>query len=172
MTDWGPYNYHDSEVRKDREVKETCRCQVAHNGRVLDAAKLNRLPDGRISNPSTPGQALTTPPLGSDGVFIYAIDQDGNLRMASDGGKREFNRDAVKHETLFHNANVIASGELQFEAGTIIGINDASGSYGTRGELDLNPRFARHVLKALQDHLIPFSDQVKSDLERLSQDVN
>jgi len=56
---------------------------------------------------------------------------------------------AVKHETLFHNGDVLAAGELEVRRGIIVGLNDHSGSYGTYGKLDSDPAFAAAVVRAL-----------------------
>ena len=49
----------------------------------------------------------------------------------------------MKHETLFHNANVEAAGEVSFLMGRVSGINDHSGSYRTFGMLASDLKFRR-----------------------------
>jgi hypothetical protein len=61
----------------------------------------------------------------------------------------------VKHETLFHNADVRAAGELSVVDGIIVAVNDFSGSYRTAGKLDTDRRFAEAVLTAIDRASIP-----------------
>jgi hypothetical protein len=74
---------------------------------------------------------------------IYAVSTTLVVHIAFDGVRGA--TDAVKHETLFHNANVAAAGEVSFVMGRVSNLNDHSGSYGTFGKLASDPAFARAV---------------------------
>ena len=101
------------------------------------------------------GTPLTSPPLQQYGEsYIFAVNLDYRLRIATDGGSRQSdNRNLVKHETLFHNADVRAAGEIEFREGVVVGLNSESGSYNQLGEdlLETDPSFSAAVLRALQD---------------------
>jgi hypothetical protein len=94
--------------------------------------------------------------------FIFAVSQNFEIRIALDHLRAVDN--AVKHETLFHNANVLAAGEIYFEEGVVIDINDRSGSYRTLGMLN-TPDFARAVLTAFRQNGIPMSESLEGFLE-------
>ncbi len=47
-------------------------------------------------------------------------------------------------------------------------MNDFSGSYGTRGEMETNPAFANAVLSALQKQNLPVDDLFLQELNNLS----
>jgi hypothetical protein len=70
----------------------------------------------------------------------------------------------VKHETLFHNANVAAAGEVSFVMGRLASINDHSGSYGTFGELESDPAFARAVRLGFSRTLVLMNDSVPENI--------
>jgi hypothetical protein len=86
------------------------------------------------------------------------------MNVSLDGYRGSDN--AVKHETLFHNAAVLAAGELEVLDGIIVGINDHSGTYRTYGMLDNDPSFAETVLKALERAEVPVDPQLRRQLER------
>lgn len=75
--------------------------------------------------------------------IIYVVSTTFMVHIAFDGVRGA--TDAVKHETLFHNANVAAAGEVSFVMGRVSSLNDHSGSYGTFGKLATDPAFARAV---------------------------
>jgi hypothetical protein len=72
--------------------------------------------------------------------------------------------DAVKHETLFQNANVEAAGEISFVMGRVSSINDHSGSYGTYGKLVSDPEFARAVRRAFSLTRVLMNPSVQKDI--------
>jgi hypothetical protein len=131
------YFYHDSPVRIERERKGLDHC--TSKGPVFKLAEL--VTDrGEAADPRTAGKLLDN----SRGpTIIYAISAELVVHIAFDGVRGTSN--AVKHETLFHNANVAAAGEVSFVMGRVSGINDRSGSYATEGMLVLDPAFARAV---------------------------
>ena len=75
--------------------------------------------------------------------IIYAVSTGLQVHIAFDGVRGT--ADAVKHETLFQNANVEAAGEVSFVMGRISAINDHSGSYGTFGKLESDPAFVTAI---------------------------
>ena len=74
--------------------------------------------------------------------------------------------DAVKHETLFHNADVRAASELEIEAGVVVEVGDISGMYGTPGRIQTDPLFAEAVLTALDRIEVPIERGERPRLER------
>lgn len=105
--------------------------------------------DGSILDPGT-RRPLTTPPLGSTGVWIFAV-REGRMRLAPDSGPRSSQGglapDAIKHETLFSNARVNAAGEVLIQQGVVVEVNAASGTY----TCDMDDHFVGAVLEALRD---------------------
>ena len=108
--------------------------------------------EGKARRPPELRETMTTPQLEDDGgVFLFAVAIDYDVRVGEDSGPRIRDMASpIKHETLFHNAEVRAAGEIQFKDGIIIDLNDHSGSYGTRNALDLDPRFSADVLLAIE----------------------
>ena len=94
--------------------------------------------------------------------MIYAVDVDFNIHVGFDGIRGTAG--AVKHETLFHNADVRAAGELTLRGGIIVRVNDQSGSYRTSGRLDTDRRFAEAILTALDRAACPVEDDERSRL--------
>lgn len=90
--------------------------------------------------------------------IIYAISPEFVVHIAFDGVRGA--ADAVKHETLFHNANVAAAGEVSFLMGRVAAINDHSGSYGTFGKLESDPAFARAVRLGFSRTLVLMNESV------------
>lgn len=131
------------EASRKAEGKDHC----ASPGLVFDLASL--LVDGLIHDPADRTKVLS---IGvsvdkSRPKFIYAVDENFAIRVGLDGVRGA--ADAVKHETLFHNADVRAAGELEVEAGVIVEVGDISGTYGTPGRIQTDPSFANAVLTAL-----------------------
>jgi hypothetical protein len=87
------------------------------------------------------------------------------MNVAPDGDRPTHN--SVKHETLFHNRDVLAAGEICIQNGQIVDLNDCSASYGTYGELEATPQFADVVLSVVTQHHLPMSDLLKHDLQQL-----
>ena len=117
---------------------------------------------------------LTTPPLANrylepsdEPVFIFAVDRHYRVRIAVDGD-RPGDANAVKHETLFHNASVRAAGEIEITNGLVTNINDLTGSYRLRGYLESDPDFAGAVLRSFSDNSIPVDVRLRHYLERMS----
>ena len=135
------YSYDDTLIRKERLEKGTDHC--GSSGAVYSLEEL--VTGGKIVMPG--GEARRGGSASSkNGVLIYAVDDNFNVHVAFDGIRGEEN--AVKHETLFHNADVRAAGELSVVDGIIVEVNDLSGSYRTAGKLDTDRRFAESVLTA------------------------
>src|SRR5436305_76328 len=132
------YDYHGTTIRAERLAKGTDHCDSS--GRVLHLADL--VVGGLIMDPKAP-----TNPL-SRHKFIYAVGEAYEINVADDGVRGISG--AVKHETLFRNAQVRAAGELFVEQGIIVQVNDLSGSYRTAGKTDTDRQFARAVLAALE----------------------
>lgn len=84
------------------------------------------------------------------------------MHVGYDGRRGEAN--AVKHETLFHNADVLAAGEIKVTNGVVVGLNDKSGSYRTMGRLQTDRRFARAILNAIDGAHAPLSDVERARL--------
>ncbi|HEV7426188.1 MAG TPA: hypothetical protein VGQ46_07450 [Thermoanaerobaculia bacterium] len=129
------YTYHDTPVRLERERQGNDHC--ASNGPVFDLISLVNT-EGKAVDPRNPGELLDN----SNGPrIIYAVSSELVVHIAFDGIRGA--ADAVKHETLFHNANVEAAGEVSFRMGRVSGINDHSGSYRTFGMLASDLKFRR-----------------------------
>lgn len=153
------YSYDDSPVRQERLAKGTDHC--SSSGIVYALGEL--VNGGQIKDPRT-RQALTTVGTSSrkNSVLIFAVDANFNIHVGFDGERGR--TDAVKHETLFHNADVRAAGELTVIDGIIVAVNDHSGSYRTAGELDTDRRFAEAVLTAIERISAPLHDSASSGL--------
>jgi hypothetical protein len=129
------YVYHDTPVRVERERKGLDHC--ASKGSVFELAGLVN-DRGEVIDPRNPGVLLDN---SAGPKIIYAVSSELVVHIAFDGVRGA--ADAVKHETLFHNANVEAAGEVSFRMGRVSGINDHSGSYGTFGMLASDLKFRR-----------------------------
>jgi hypothetical protein len=140
------YDYHDTEIRAERLAAGRDHCDSP--GAVYDVAGL--IHDGRIVHP-VDGGTLTT----NDQRLIYAVSANLKVHVAFDGNRGSIN--AMKHETLFHNAPVEAAGEVQIQDGVVVGINDQSGSYGTTGLMGIDRRMGRAVLAAMLLAKVPMS---------------
>jgi len=147
------YVYHGSSIQKARVKSGTDHC--GSEGTVYRLQDL--LSSAVIIDPRNGSKPLTAgrnsrPPAP---VLIYAVDRNLELHVAFDGIRG--NADAVKHETLFHNADVEAAGEMQVRRGIIFAVNDLSGSYRTAGRLGEDRRFARAVLAAIDRIAAPLA---------------
>jgi len=129
------YIYHDTAVRVERERNGHDHC--ASKGSVFDLADLVN-DRGEAVDPRHPGVLLDN---SAGPKIIYAVSTELVVHIAFDGVRGA--ADAVKHETLFHNANVEAAGEVSFLMGRVSGINDHSGSYRTFGMLASDLKFRR-----------------------------
>jgi hypothetical protein len=153
------YNYHDTSIREERVARGTDHC--ASNGPVFELSTI--LSNRRLHDPRDPRKLLEQ---SSNTTIIFAVNTEHKLHLAFDGRRGESS--AVKHETLFHNANVLAAGELEVREGTIVGLNDHSGSYGTYGKLDSDPSFATAVLLAVKLSGAPLTGALRQRLRRRS----
>jgi hypothetical protein len=167
------YQYHGTLVHEKRLSDGICRCQST--GVVFNAKDLIR--NGLIFEPLAFAYPLNTPRIktlsnpdliieGNAKPFIYAVSLELDLHVAPDGNRPTDN--SVKHETLFHNEHVLAAGEIWIRDGIIAGMNDYSGSYGTRGEMETNPAFAKAVLSALIKQNLPVNEHFIMELNNLS----
>jgi len=153
---------YDRIKEASRKAKGEDHCSSA--GPVFELGTL--LKDGLIRDPAdhtmalTVGRSVSKPEV----AFIYAVNENFAIHVALDGVRGT--QDAVKHETLFHNAEVRAAGELEIEAGVIVKVDDISGTYGTPGRIQTDPRFADAVLTALDEIHAPIDRNVRSGLER------
>lgn len=139
-----PYRYHGSLEHQDRLRHGRDHCKT--EGPVHDVATL--VCNGLARSPGTT-DLLTTPAMNAEGIYIYAVGLSGEMRVAADGGDRS-RPHAIKHETLYHNDDVMAAGEVVFRDGVVVDLNDKSGSYRTFGEMRVNPDFCKAVLDALE----------------------
>jgi hypothetical protein len=166
------YRYHGSTEHEKRLVAGRCRCES--QGEVHNLPALLR--EGRINDPHQMENTLSTPevrrsrsepdPGGGYGkTFIFAVSEDFEIHIAPDSDRAL--EGAVKHETLFHNADVLAAGEICIRDGIIAGLNDLSGSYGTDGALETNPGFADAALLAFDKHGLPVREILKDELGNL-----
>lgn len=121
------FSYDDTPVRQERLARGTDHCSSA--GDVYDLRDL--VSGDVITSPRAPQRTAATAgtSAAAEPVLIYAVDVNFNIHIAFDGVRGRPN--AVKHETLFHNADVRAAGELTITDGIIVGVNDRSGSYRT-----------------------------------------
>ncbi len=168
------YQYQGSDLQKERITKGVCRC--GSQGDVYNLAALLRrdriaAPKEMVTNLSTPkvpkARGEREPPgSGAGKTYIFAVGEDLEVHIALDSDRQDAG--AVKHETLFHNADVLAAGEICIEDGVISALNDHSGSYGTDAELEANPGFARAVLSACEKHKFPVTVNLRTKLENLT----
>ena len=168
------YSYHGTSQHRTRLADGRCRCESQGRVHRLDAL----LSRGLILAPPALADPLSTPqirrlrsdpePIGAGygRTFIFAINEELEICIAADNDRQLHN--AVKHETLFHNANVLAAGEICIQNGIILNINDHSASYSTIGKLEADPAFAQAVLGAIARHAFPLDPQLKDLLENLS----
>ena len=156
------YSYHESSIRTDRVARGMDHC--ASEGAVWNLTDL--VVDSLVRDPFDRSQGLTT--AGSTRsavrVLIYAVDAEFRIRVGFDGTRGV--PDAVKHETLFHNADVEAAGEMEIERGVITAVNDFSGSYRTVGAIARDRRFVGAVLEALNRIAAPISATERRRLEK------
>jgi hypothetical protein len=153
---------YDRLKAEDRQLREQDHC--GSNGPVFELGSL--IVDGSIRDPGDLSSALTA------GVsvtkrkrsLIYAIDENFTIHVGFDGVRGQ--PDAVKHETLFHNADVRAAGELEIEDGIIVEVGDISGTYGTPGRIQTDPSFADAVLRSLDRTAAPIERGERRRLER------
>lgn len=150
------YIYHDTAIRRDRERKGQDHC--ASKGSVFDLATVVNT-RGEAVHPAHPGVLLDN---SAGPTIIFAVSKALVVRIAFDGVRGA--ADAVKHETLFHNANVAAAGEVSFVMGRVSSINDHSGSYGTFGKLASDPAFARAVRLGFSRTLVLMDESVPENI--------
>jgi hypothetical protein len=153
---------YDRIKEASRQAKDEDHCSSA--GRVYELGAL--LMDGLIRDPADLATALTAGrSVGTSKVaFIYAVDENFAVHVALDGVRGT--QDAVKHETLFHNADVRAAGELEIDAGVIVEVDDISGTYETPGSIQTDPLFADAVLTALDRIDAPIEHKERRRLEQ------
>lgn len=156
------YRYNNK-TRKERQKNRKDHCNSNGNKYNLD----NLILKGHIRNPHDNQKLLTTQPLNEDKLknrYIYAVSREWYMRIALDGYRGKL--DAVKHETLFHNASVRAAGEIYIEDGIIEKINDHSGTYLTFGKLH---SFSKDIIEALNkaSNPMPIAKQELSRLRKL-----
>jgi hypothetical protein len=155
------YIYHDTVIRLERERKGHDHC--GSKGAVFDLARLVN-GEGKAVDPRRPGVLLDN---SAGPRIIYAVSTDLLVHIAFDGIRGA--ADAVKHETLFQNANVEAAGEVSFVMGRVSGINDHSGSYGTFGKLVSDRAFARAVWRGFSRTRVLMKPSVERNLHLLQQ---
>lgn len=150
------YEYHNTEIRAERLEGHRDHCDS--DGAVYDITTLVR--GDRLEDPEphsdgflvSPGHLSTT----THRRMIYAVSIDLRIHVAFDGNRGA--EHAVKHETLFHNGDVAAAGEINVVDGVVASINDRSGSYGTTGQMKVDRRFANAVLMAFQRAQVPMTE--------------
>lgn len=133
-----------------------------NNGHIVDPQHLGN----NLSTPEVIRSFDDAPPFGSGPgrTFIFAVNTDCEIRVAADGVRAAAG--AIKHETLFHNADVLAAGEIHIRDGIIAGLNDHSGSYGTVGRLETDPAFATALLDAFARNNLPVDPALIEELRR------
>lgn len=168
------FSYQTSPLREERLQQGVCRCGSNSEGLVYNLTAL--VNNGRISDPHAPNQNLSTPevirsyddppPVGSGPgrTLIFAVNSEYEVRVAPDGVRPLVG--AVKHETLFHNADVLAAGEIHIRDGIIAGVNDHSASYGTLGRLETDPAFSDALLQAFAINNLPVEPALIEELRR------
>lgn len=152
------YSYHDSPRRPQREIDGTCRCGSTSENIFEISGFLAAEP--HITSPAVPTDRDGIPLIGK---YIYAVSVDYEMRIALDGDRLE--NSSVKHETLFHNQDVLAAGEIGFTSGEVSSINDHSGSYGTDGEMKIDPEYSSTLLKAFGLKSIPLESSLQNKIE-------
>jgi hypothetical protein len=163
------YNYHDSTTRTGRLAEGRCRCDSPDIDTVFPIDSL--IDNRRVLDPFNREEYLTSvaaPKYGEDVAdlpprFIYAVGLDYTVHIAMDGDRSI--PGSVKHETLFHNKNVLAAGEIGFTEGVITSINDHSGSYSTYTHIDITQSFVDALLQAFPAHTIEMLPILRSQLE-------
>jgi hypothetical protein len=153
---------YDGIKAAERRVRGQDHC--GSNGPVFELGSL--IIEGAIRDPADLSSALTA------GVsvtrkkqsLIYAVDENFTIHVGFDGVRGQ--PDAVKHETLFHNADVRAAGELEIENGVIVEVGDISGTYGTPGRIQTDPSFVDAVLRSLDRIAAPIERGERRRLER------
>lgn len=155
------YKYHDTPENRKRLAEGTDRCQSPGIKYDLDSI----VTSGHAMDPCNSMVRLTTNALADSSVrpYIFAVNLSGRMRVGLDGDRRG-DPGATKHETLWENSDVLAAGEIRFEGGIVVEINDHSGSYGTRGYLKQSESFRRAVATALTSAGVRVSDIVELQL--------
>jgi hypothetical protein len=168
------YRYHGTSEHTNRLAQGRCRC--GSDGQIHNLKAL--VGQGRILEPPALAHPLSTPQIrrlksdpepiggGYGRTFIFAVNETFEIHVATDSDRSVGN--SVKHETLFHNADVLAAGEISIQNGVVVNVNDHSGSYGTVGELESNPAFAHAVLEVIARHALPIDPQLKDRLHSFS----
>jgi hypothetical protein len=125
------YRYEGSIVQLERLAGKRDHC--GSGGIVHDLRDL--ISSGRIHEPDAPGRTLTAGrSMGrKNRILIYAVDENFDIHVGFDSERGM--PSAVKHETLFRNADVRAAGEIEVSDGIVVEVGDVSGSYGTSGRL-------------------------------------
>lgn len=154
------YEYEGGTIQAERLAAGKDHC--ASSGPVFEISTL--VVAGRIIDPDDRETTLTTRSTRSSRVMIYAVDGKYQMNVAVDTVRGTPN--AVKHETLFHNAPVLAAGEIDVDDGIIVAVNDRSGTYQTRGMLDLDSSFANAVARAITEANVPITPALISQLTR------
>jgi len=149
------YHYDNTERHGERLRDGRDHCDSP--GRVLDVTDLVR--EATIRDPDFPEQPLNT----AGEKYIFAVGAELTLHIATDGERGK--RGAVKHETLFHNAPVLAAGEIEITGGVITFINDQSGSYLTTGQMKVDPRIAESFLKAADGAHAQIDSALREELD-------
>ena len=169
------YTYHGSTENQRRLEKDICRCATTPGSRVFTLSELVR--DDKLIDPYDPTKILTsspTVPIDAEeayrpGIYIYAISTTREMRIALDCDRSHPN--AVKHETLFHNEDVVVAGEIRFDEGMVVDVNDHSGSYGTRGAFEVDPSSLKSVYDVFLNQNVPVTPSLLESLaDRLEAD--
>jgi hypothetical protein len=154
------FRYENSDEQKRRVPLGLDHCRSS--GQVYDLKDL--IKGNRLVDPLNPDRTLTAGrSIGeTERPFIYAVDANFRVRVGFD--TRRGMHDAVKHETLFSNADVRAAGELEIRRGIVVEVGDVSGSYGTSGRIQTDRTFVDDLLTAFERIGVPMK---KAEQERL-----
>lgn len=153
------FRYDGSQTEADRlaEKRDHCKSEGADVISLAARTKAGLVLDGD-------GRPLTAQRHRPGGILIYAISTRSEMHVAPDGERGSPN--ATKHETLFHNAPVLAAGELTLTAGVIDSINDKSGTYGTSGYLATTKSFREAVLRAIRGAGATLAPELEKELSK------
>ena len=156
------FTYEGTLKQRERIEKGLDHC--TSGGKVYNLADL--ISGEKVRDPTRQGRRLSVGrSVGKRRrVLIYAVDENFRLHVGFDCERTI--SDAVKHETLFQNADVRAAGELEIADGVIVEVDDISGTYGTPGRIQTDPFFADAVLRALDGCGAPIKESERERLER------
>jgi hypothetical protein len=154
------FDYHNSSIRTRRLENGTDHC--ASGGKRF---ALHDLMEGLRQPANSVADQLVAD--GGRHKYIYAVSEDQQVNVAVDGIRGT--PDAVKHESLFRNAPVLAAGELIITQGVVTHVNDHSGSYRTSNAMNDDPSYAAVVLASFEAEGVSFTAEERERLRALAE---